>query len=203
VCGDHDLVQLAQALHCRTIGPDRPFIVCDPRRRTAAQNVRSAKNLDEGMVALRAATGGSLCIWASRPPRDFADVQAALRDPGARVQLVICARQPSDVEHFGPAPVSVPAVAARAGELVRIIDEYAADAIDTLGMPAGSFSPDDRDWVVRQAASSLPEIEKATRRLLAIRGSGNLNQAAARLGMARVSLKKWIGHRPLPMSIDG
>jgi transcriptional regulator of acetoin/glycerol metabolism len=87
-------------------------------------------------------------------------------------------------------------------ELVRIIDEYAADAVTALGIQPNSFPSSDREWVLEHAASSLPEIEKATRRLRSIRETGNLNQAAARLGMARVSLHKWIRRRPLPMPVD-
>jgi len=48
----------------------------------------------------------------------------------------------------------------------------------------------------------LPDIEKATLRLVAIRESRNLSAAAARLGMAPVSLSRWIGRRKLPMHIE-
>lgn len=34
LCGEDDLVPIAWALHRRTLGADRPFIVCDPRRGT-------------------------------------------------------------------------------------------------------------------------------------------------------------------------
>ena len=44
----------------------------------------------------------------------------------------------------------------------------------------------------------LAEIEKATLRLVAIRSSRNVSAAAARLGMAPVSLSRWIGRRTLP-----
>jgi len=49
------------------------------------------------------------------------------------------------------------------------------------------------------SGSTLPDIEKATLRLVAIRESRNLSSAAARLGMAPVSLSRWIGRRKLPM----
>src|SRR5262249_4464867 len=32
LCGAGDLVPVAQWLHCRVLGSDRPFILCDPRR---------------------------------------------------------------------------------------------------------------------------------------------------------------------------
>jgi hypothetical protein len=49
------------------------------------------------------------------------------------------------------------------------------------------------------SAASLPDIEKATLRLVAIRESRNLSGAAARLGMAPVSLSRWVGRRRLPV----
>jgi hypothetical protein len=52
---------------------------------------------------------------------------------------------------------------------------------------------------VRQyAAASLAEVEKATLRLLALRTSRNMSVAASRLGMAAVSLSRWLGRRKLP-----
>lgn len=201
LCGDDDLVQIARELHARTLGPGRPFIVCDPRRHIANANVRSVQNHNVGIGALQAAAGGSLCVWARRLPRDFETVERILQDPGTRVQLFVCAREPSDGGIFASTRIIIPPLATRAGELSRIVEEYAADAIATFGMQSSSFPLSDRAWVLKHAAFSLPEIEKATRRLLAIRETGNLNQAAARLGMARVSLKKWIGRRPLPMPV--
>ena len=60
--GPGDLVPIARALHRRTIGADRPFIVCDPRRRDVPASVRSPANRDSGVVAFEAARGGSLCV---------------------------------------------------------------------------------------------------------------------------------------------
>jgi hypothetical protein len=202
VCGDDDIVQIARGLHCRALGTSRPFIVCDPRRHTRSEDVRSAENYNVGMAALQAAAGGSLCVRARRLPRDFEKVQRALRDPATWVQLVVCAREPSEAGTFVSTPITVPPLATRADDLSRIIDEYAADAVATLGMQPNCFLSSDRDWVLEHSAHSLAEIEKATRRLLAIRETGNLNQAATRLGMARISLKKWIGYRPLPIAFD-
>jgi hypothetical protein len=53
-------------------------------------------------------------------------------------------------------------------------------------------------YVLRNAPLTLGEIEKATLRLVAIRASHNMSNAAARLGMAPVSLSRWIGRRKLP-----
>jgi hypothetical protein len=54
---------------------------------------------------------------------------------------------------------------------------------------------------MEHAATSLGEIEKATLRLTAIRMDGSIGRAAERLGMAPVSLRRWIGRRELPMAV--
>jgi ActR/RegA family two-component response regulator len=83
-------------------------------------------------------------------------------------------------------------------ELPRIVDEYALDAATELSIRDVWFSDADRRWVLEHAATSLSEIEKATLRLVALKISTNVSQAAARLGMAAVSLSKWVGRRKLP-----
>lgn len=201
LCGEGDLVPMARSIHRHALGPDRPFIVCDPRRREVKATVRSAENYKTGLGAFAAATGGSLCIRSQRPPRDWSEVSAALRDPASRVQLVVCAEDPRDCEPLLAPPITVPPLADRAEELDQIIAEYAADAIAELGTLRTSFPRADREWVRTYSASSLPDIEKATLRLVALRESRNLSAAAARLGMAPVSLSRWVGRRKLPMQL--
>jgi hypothetical protein len=90
----------------------------------------------------------------------------------------------------------------RPNEIDQIITEYAEDAITVLGTPRTGFLPADRAWVRMHSASSLPDFEKATLRLVAIREPRNLSAAAARLGMAPISLSRWIGRCKLPMRVD-
>jgi pSer/pThr/pTyr-binding forkhead associated (FHA) protein len=201
LCGDGDLVPMARSIHRHAIGGDRPFIVCDPRRRPGKATVRSAENAETGMQGLAAATGGSLCVRSQRLPRDFSAVIAALRDPACQVQLVVCAEEPADCEPYLAVPIVVPPLAGRADELDRVIAEYAEDAVAELGASRTGFGPIDRDWVRTHSAASLPDIEKGTLRLVAIRESRNLSNAAARLGMAPVSLSRWIGRRRLPVPL--
>jgi hypothetical protein len=54
LCGEGDMVPIAWALHRRTLGPDRPFIVCDPRRGTKAASVRAPASHASGVAAFEA-----------------------------------------------------------------------------------------------------------------------------------------------------
>jgi pSer/pThr/pTyr-binding forkhead associated (FHA) protein len=201
LCGDGDLVPTAQSIHQRSRGADRPFIVCDPRRQGGKATVRSAEGYTTGKEALAAATGGSLCVRARRLPADFDDLVAALRVPQSSIQLIVCGETEEDCARHAVTPIVIPPLAGRASELGRIIDEYARDAIAELASPEPGFPQADRDWVREHASTSLPEIEKATLRLVALRSSRSLSNAASRLGMAPVSLSRWIGRRQLPMKV--
>ena len=113
LCGDGDLVPLARSIHRRAFGADRPFIVCDPRRRQHKATVRSPQNYETGMPAFAAAAGGSLCVRNLRLPHDFPSVVAALRAQNSQVRLVILRpgrrgvrRVPRRPDHHPAAPHS-------------------------------------------------------------------------------------------------
>jgi Inner membrane component of T3SS, cytoplasmic domain len=198
LCGDGDLVPIARGLHRYSLGDERPFVLCDPRRRPTTENA-VLENYPSGLRALQAAAGGSMCVWLKRLPRDFAELTTALRDPAVRVQLIACGQRPSDRKELVSAPIEIPSLSTRADEIDRIIDEYASDAARALRC-APSFTAVDRDWVRSYSATTLPEIEKGTLRLVALREAGNVARAAALLGMAHASLGEWIGRRRLPMA---
>jgi hypothetical protein len=196
LCGESDMVPIAEALHRRTLGPDKPFILCDPRRITSTATVRSPASRMSGVAAFEAAIGGSLCMRMHRVPPDFQALVARLRSADD-VLCVLCTGQLADSyrRFILPAPLTVPPLAERSAELDRIIAEYAADAIAELAAPTASFTADDHVWVRDHAAGSLAEIEAATLRVVATHTSRNLSHAAARLGMAPVSLSRWLGRR--------
>jgi hypothetical protein len=193
------------------LGADRPFVVCDPHRRNMRASVRSPTNHKTGVAAFRAARGGSLCIRRKRLPADFSSVVsqvrnamiALTRDPEESVHFIVCADARFDSHPFLalPAPIRVPSLRDRASELPRIVDEYARDAIAALSFRDTCFTAADRAWVLEHGASSLSEIEKATLRLVALRASRNMSDAAARLGMAPVSLQRWLDRRKFPPSM--
>jgi len=198
--GDTHLVSIALALHRLTLGAG-PFVTCDPRRGNTGASVRAPVNYASGVDALRAALGGSLCIDQARTPRDLALLAAMARDPSTSAQIIILAASRFDLHPFiiRPTPILIPPLTARASEIPRIVDEYAADAVRELSAEATGFTTADRDWVIRHSASTLPEIEKGARRLVAIRQAGTVAPAAVRLEMSRVALSRWlrrrIGHR--------
>jgi hypothetical protein len=197
--GETDLVPIAHALHRRMLGAERPFIVADRRRGNTSESVRSPPNYVSGVGAFEAASGGSLCVSYPRLPPDFSSVVALVRDLNVRVQLMICADARFATHPFLtlPAPIRVPSLRTRTKELPRIIAEYAADAIAELNAPSTCFTEADRQWIIDHNPWALPEIEKATLRLVALRDSKNLSRAAERLGMAPVSLSRWLDRRRL------
>lgn len=134
-----------------------------------------------------------------RLPDDFPVLVARLRD-AEDVLCAVCADELADPHPplTLPAPLAVPPLAGRPAELDRIIAEYAGDAIAELAAPPSSFPADDHAWVRDHPSASLAEIEKATLRLVTLRTSRSLSHAAAQLGMAAVSLSRWLGRRESP-----
>ena len=120
--------------------------------------------------------------------------------PGASVQLIICADARFDTHPFLtlPVPIRVPSLITRVSELPRIVDEYAADALKELRAHDRCFTADDRTWIIEHCPLTLPEIEKATLRIVAIRMSKNRTRAAERLWVAPVSLTRWFSRRKVP-----
>ena len=197
ICGDGDLVPVAADLHRRVAGPDKPFVSCDPKRKEGEATVRSVANYKQGMRALEAARGGVLCVRAKRYPRDFNEVVAAVRNPRTQVQLVFVADAPVDVRDVITAPIRLPSLRGRGPEIDKIIDEYGADALASLSL-TGPFTETDRAWVRMHSAKSLADIDKGTRRLMALLHTDSIAAAAELLGMASASLQEWLGRRTLP-----
>ena len=192
--GESNLVPVAHALHRLMLGSDRPFIVCDPRRRTTRASIRAAANQETGLRALASAAGGSICVRGHRLPGDFPLLLDRLRTPDARVQLFVCSGGSGNNRDFLPAPIVVPPLHERETELPRIIEEYVRDAVATLGVLTSDLSGADHQWIQDNAAT-LPEIEKAASRLVALRASRRHSHAADRLGMTLVALSRWLERR--------
>jgi hypothetical protein len=204
ILGEFDLVPIAQALHRLMVGTEAPFILSDWRRENTPASVRGAGNQRIGALALQDARGGTLCVRYQRLPRDFKALVAQLRGT-EEVRLTLVGDGRYDTHPFlvRPAPIRIPSLKTRTKELPRIVDEYGADAVAELrvrqmGPREARFTEADRAWVIDNTPRTLQEIEKSTRRLVALRMSEDLPRAAEILEMAPVSLQRWIGRRTLP-----
>ncbi|MGN6105486.1 MAG: FHA domain-containing protein [Kofleriaceae bacterium] len=201
VVSKSDPVAIAYSIHRLAVGTKHPFITSDPKRKITNETVRYTENYNEGAAALVRAAGGTLCVVASRLPRDYDKIWAALIEPTAVARLAVCATEPIDGKKFLTAPIFVPPLSERSRDLKRIIHDYAVDAVAELGGRREDHLLDqDLEYVRLHDAGSLAAIETATLRLVALRKFPNMNQAAARLGMTRTSLIAWIKRRGI--SID-
>jgi len=194
--GSGDLVPTAHAIHRYSLGDRVPFVVSDPRRKNTSATVRSPANCASGVDALRKAYGGTLCVRARRLPRDFAEILAAFREPECPTQLMICSRR-----SFVPnaAEINIPSLDSRCSDLPRLVSEYIEDATHALHAPDDCLDRQDIESILGQAKFggelTISQIEKAALRSVALKMTGDLTGAARLLGMARVSLERWIKRR--------
>ncbi len=196
--GEGDLVPLAADLHRRAWGEEPPFVLCDPRRYNGEANARSVSNVREIEQALKAARGGSLCVRSARAPLDLVEKHNEFADPDAQVQLIVCdtswIRVPLNA--VAGMTISIPPLSERKRELPEIIHQYFLEAQRAFQGHEVPVSDQDIDWVSETSAGSFHEIEKAAYRLTAVRvAQGNMIDAAQLLGMAPVSLRRWLARR--------
>jgi hypothetical protein len=195
--GASDLVPTAHALHRRLLGSERPFVVCDPRRREGDGSVRSPPNRRTGLLALDAATGGSVCIRANRLPRDFDALVTRLRQENSTAMLFVCLNGNDPLRDLLYPPIEIPSLAQRVPDRERLLDEFLMEAAAVLGVDTVQLAERMRSSVLRNVAS-LADLEKTALRLVALASSQNMSQAAARLHMAPVSLSRWVSRRWSP-----
>ena len=173
-------------------------MVSDPRRQNTPAAVRGPANVQKGMRALRKGFGGAICVRAERLPQEFDNILKAFREPENGVRLLICVGNSGRTALFlGATPIDIPSLETREKELARIIIEYAEDAIDFLCAPRTCLGPQDLEWVAQLPNLTIPKVEKALRRIVAIKISRDISSAANRLGMTSVSLTRWLARRKL------
>ncbi len=200
LCG-HDLVPLAEDLHRLTLTAARPFVLCNPRRRTTETESNPTRCAPTGLAALAEAFGGTVCLSTKLPPPDLTELLDAIRRPDCLTQLVVCSESARDAERWGAAPVVIPPLASRKDEIDHISQEYAAEAAASLGMEEHRLSPAERAWI-RDHLHTLPDVQKATLRLAAIRQAGSISAGAARLGISHVAMLKWLRSHHYPELTD-
>jgi hypothetical protein len=197
LCGDFDLAPIAEDLHRLTLTPERPFVLCNPRRRASEESFM--KCAPDGLAAVAQALGGTVCIYDDRRcPPDVVEMLRELRQPTCQTQLVVCAKNADKAAIFNSAPIVIPPLRSRTAELDRIIDEYAIDASRRLGLSPFALAPAERSWIRERSSATLPEIQTATLRLVAIRRAGTPSGGAALLGLSHVTMLRWLESRRFP-----
>lgn len=196
--GEGDLVPLAAQLHRKMLGPGRPFVLCDPRRTSTDANARSVPNELTIDDALEAARGGTLCLRQGRLPHHYSRAVASLRSASTPSFLIACGgRALREIDAYcEPLVIAVPPLAQRGHELERVVHGYLSEAGQALQV---RVTPDEEmiGWIMTHSARTLGEIEKGAQRLTALAASDSLVGAAKLLGVASVSLRRWLRRRSL------
>jgi hypothetical protein len=197
--GESDLIPIARSLHRRLVGAERPFVVCDPRRRDSDGSVRAPPSRRAGMPALAAAIGGSVCLRSNRLPGDFDRLAASFHDSAAAV-LFVCLHSNDRITDLMCRPLKIPPLTQRLPEFPRLLNEYLDEAAQVLGARHVRLSEPLQQSVLHHV-KSLSDIEKAALRLVALKSSGNLYRAAHQLHMAPISLIRWMTRRGWTTSV--
>jgi hypothetical protein len=192
--GASDLVPVAYALHRRIVGADRPFVVCDPRRREGEGSVRAPPNRRTVALALEAAMDGSICLRSRRLPMDF-DRLESVRDAAPSPTVFVCLHRDDRVRDLLCRPLEIPPLAARASDSHRLLQEALDEAATALGTGCLRLTCHARRGVLHGVAS-FADLEKTALRIIALASAPNPSQAAVRLGIALVSLTRWLHRRP-------
>ncbi len=193
--GTSDLIPVAYALHRRIVGTDRPFVVCDPRRREVEGSVRAPPNRRTVALALESAMDGSICLRSRRLPTDFDRLRESVRDAAPFPTVFVCLHGDDRVRDLVCHPLEVPPLAARASEFHGLLQEALDEAATALGTGHLRLPRQAQQGAMKRVAS-FAELEKTALRIVALATAPNPSQAAVRLGMAPVSLKRWLHHRP-------
>jgi hypothetical protein len=194
---EHDLASIAEALHRLTLTEKRPFILYNPRRINTLETVKNPiRAVTDIGAALAEADGGTLCLLHHMLPQKLTALLTGMMPRDRRIHLVVCVGGDPEDTKFGPPSLVVPPLSSRRSEIDRLITEYVTDA--ELRLSSANrirLSPVERAWLRTSAGESLPELQKATLRLVALREAGTPHFAARLLGIAPVTLRRWLERR--------
>lgn len=192
--GASDLVPVAYALHRRIRGAERPFVVCDRRRREGEGSVRVPPSRPTAMLALEAAMDGSVCLHSNHLPADFDRLCRSLREAVPRATIFVCLHGDDRVRDLLCRPLEIPSLAARASESDRLLQEVLVEAAAALGVADLRLPRCVRQGILARVAC-FAELEKTALRIVALASTRNSTEAAQRLRMAPISLTRWLGRR--------
>jgi hypothetical protein len=143
---------------------------------------------------------GSICLRSRRLPADFDRLRKSGPDAAPFPTVFICLHRDDRVRDLLCRPLEIPPLATRAAESHRLLQEAMGEAVTALGTA--------RVWIPRQVRqgilegiASFAELEKTALRVVALASTPNPTQAAARLGIALVSLMRWLHRRPVLMAV--
>jgi hypothetical protein len=88
-------------------------------------------------------------------------------------------------------PVVLTPLNDRGRDRFRILEEIAEDVVAALDVRVPPLSLSDRRVILQHDGEAVPDLEKATLRVAALRSRSTLSDAAKQLGMAPVSLFRW------------
>lgn len=203
MCGEGDLLPLAQELHQLVSDEARPIAFCSTgsRRRRPdheADDLRSLKRVTSGREAVLVAHGGTICLDNRRLPRDVISMLDQVRDARDLVQtlVVVLSRYARKTEVFSPTPFIVPPLSARRREIERLFAEYEAISARKLGIAPLVLPITQRQWV-RDHCDNLSDFQTSVLRLIALHHAGSIYGAAGLLRMTRWGLQQWLSTRRL------
>jgi hypothetical protein len=164
-----------------------------PRPGIAPSSVRSPAPVVNAAAAFDAAVGGSLCVRRRRPPHDFSSLVSWLR--GTDSVQYICLEEDSLRWLVRRGPIEVRPLRSEATSRRDRRKERFRRHRRACAATAELRFQRARSIVAHQARGHRIALrsEEAGLRLVTRRNSANLPKAAARLGMAAVSLSRWVG----------
>jgi hypothetical protein len=201
LCGDQELVPLAAELHRLTLTNERPFVLCNPLRRTAETPETPYRCVTTGLAALAEAPDGTVCLYHRHLPPDLLQLMRDLRIPECLTQLAICAPNERDALIFNPAPIVVPSLSTRSTEIDRLIETYTDDAANELELRRFRLSVGAHAWIRGRSAETLADIQRATLRLAAVHKAGTMTAAAPLLKLSHTGMIKWFRLREYPRDL--
>src|SRR5205085_6092497 len=127
---------------------------------------------------------------SNRLPKDFDLLANSLRDRAKMAVLFVCLHSHDRVTRVLCNPVEIPPLDQRPAEVARLLHEYLDEAAHAFGVRRPELT-EPMQQAIFHDARSLSELEKVALRLVALRNTPNVNQAAQWLNMAPVSLNRW------------
>ena len=194
--GNGDWLTTARELHRRVFGLEQPFVFYKSRFSTAETDRWGTKFINSFRGAATAARGGTLCIRGGCPSKVMSYLEEASKEQGGYFQLVVCEDSRIDAQAPAAFSIRIPDLVGRAAELPTIIEGYCRDAAADLETKIDSRG-EVREWILRNAAATLLEIQQAAYRWFAIRRSRTIEEAADLLKEEVTSLRGWLSKHQL------